>query len=638
MLFKNSDWIWCSATCASDEYGEFFFDFTAMGNEKLTFRISCDGDYTLFVNSKYAASNQYGDFEHYKIYDELDISSYVIRGRNTVSVLVWHPGEESSRYKKADAGLIFELCDGEKVLCSSDENTLARKSPAYECGRCGMITRQLGFGFHYDANLDDGHIFTGEGFGRAVTIEKKCVFYERPIKKLVLGNEKQPLYSKSDDGGLHFLIDMGEETVGLLRLRFFSEVAQKIRVDWGEDLDDGHVRRIIGERVFSVDYTAKPGKNDYTNYMLRFGGRYLELWAEKPIDLEYAAILPQYYPTKERSVSISNREDKEIYELCLNTLRLCMMEHYVDCPWREQALYAYDSRNQMLAGYYAFEDKNADYARSNLKLISMDRRPGGLLSICYPTGKTLAIPSFSLHFITAVYEYYENTGDTSLLSEVYPKLVEIADNFTNRLENGLIRNFKDETHWNFYDWSEHLDGSKKDEQAITCDSITNMLYVIATEKLEIISQILGKNFSYKGVAELVKEKVRDVFFNVDDGLFSFSIGAKDYTELANSLAVISGIANGSLSEKICKKITEGFVSESSLSLKCFMYDALLKTSAEYKDYILKDIRKNYGYMLSCGATAAWETIDGASAFGNAGSLCHGWSAMPIYYYHNFNMT
>ena len=32
-------------------------------------------------------------------------------------------------------------------------------------------------------------------------------------------------------------------------------------------------------------------------------------------------------------------------------------------------------------------------------------------------------------------------------------------------------------------------------------------------------------------------------------------------------------------------------------------------------------------------TTFWETIDGEKAFENAGSLCHGWSAMPIYYYH-----
>ena len=37
-------------------------------------------------------------------------------------------------------------------------------------------------------------------------------------------------------------------------------------------------------------------------------------------------------------------------------------------------------------------------------------------------------------------------------------------------------------------------------------------------------------------------------------------------------------------------------------------------------------------MLDAGATTVWETADGAAAFDNAGSLCHGWSAIPVYYY------
>ena len=66
---------------------------------------------------------------------------------------------------------------------------------------------------------------------------------------------------------------------------------------------------------------------------------------------------------------------------------------------------------------------------------------------------------------------------------------------------------------------------------------------------------------------------------------------------------------------------------------CFKYDAMIAVDREkYKDVILGDIRVKYGKMLDEGATSFWETEEGASAFANAGSLCHGWSALPIYYY------
>ena len=68
----------------------------------------------------------------------------------------------------------------------------------------------------------------------------------------------------------------------------------------------------------------------------------------------------------------------------------------------------------------------------------------------------------------------------------------------------------------------------------------------------------------------------------------------------------------------------------------YKYDALLAANPDDKDFILNEIRELYGYMLDNGATTFWETIKGEADFGGAGSLCHGWSALPVYYYHLFN--
>ena len=90
-----------------------------------------------------------------------------------------------------------------------------------------------------------------------------------------------------------------------------------------------------------------------------------------------------------------------------------------------------------------------------------------------------------------------------------------------------------------------------------------------------------------------------------------------------------------------KRIAEALTDETSglapitLSMLCFKYDALIKVDGEgYKDYILNNIRTKYKMMLDYGSSTVWETEDILTHA--AGSLCHGWSALPVYYYEIFN--
>ena len=59
-MLKNAKWIWSNDDPSVNEYAEFYRAFTWNGQPTLC-RISVDGDYTLFVNGKFVASNQYGD-------------------------------------------------------------------------------------------------------------------------------------------------------------------------------------------------------------------------------------------------------------------------------------------------------------------------------------------------------------------------------------------------------------------------------------------------------------------------------------------------------------------------------------------------------------------------------------------------
>jgi hypothetical protein len=68
-------------------------------------------------------------------------------------------------------------------------------------------------------------------------------------------------------------------------------------------------------------------------------------------------------------------------------------------------------------------------------------------------------------------------------------------------------------------------------------------------------------------------------------------------------------------------------------MQLFKYRALLQTDkAAYAEAILSEVDRNYFHMLCNGATSFWETMKGESDFDRAGSLCHGWSALPVFVY------
>ena len=209
-------------------------------------------------------------------------------------------------------------------------------------------------------------------------------------------------------------------------------------------------------------------------------------------------------------------------------------------------------------------------------------------------------------------------------------LESILQAFARRIQNGLLVTFPGAQYWNFYDWSEHLSGRLGQSEEALPDLMINGLFVLALESLRDICHHAQRPFSYKDVLEETRRAAKAAFYDGSVDAFSLTQGGREFTSLSNAIAVLAGIAERP--EALCERIAAGEFTECSLSMKCFPYDALLKTDeTRWRPHIVDEIRRNYGRMLDTGATSVWETIDGASAFGNAGSLCHGWSAIPICY-------
>ena len=141
---------------------------------------------------------------------------------------------------------------------------------------------------------------------------------------------------------------------------------------------------------------------------------------------------------------------------------------------------------------------------------------------------------------------------------------------------------------------------------------------------KMYNELRGKNIETDGM----KKAVRETLYVPGKDAFRLSNLSEKMSVLGNSLAVLAGVGD----EKTVDAIVRGDgMIPVTLSMNAFKYDSLLLFGDKYKQYIIDDIKTKYKKMLDDGATTFWETELGADDFGGAGSLCHGWSAIPIYY-------
>ena len=261
----------------------------------------------------------------------------------------------------------------------------------------------------------------------------------------------------------------------------------------------------------------------------------------------------------------------------------------------------------MLAGYAAFKDYA--FARENVVLMSKGVNKYGLLDLCFPAGINFPIPFFSLCYPLTVYEYMQHSGDKSILGETEKTIRGIMRAVEECIdESGLIPNFP-YPFWNFYEWSEGSNhctetGRKAtDEYVKEYDLILNCAYILARKYCDLLYEE-STNLS------AMKKRVKDKFYNDEKGLYRLSDLDGRFSRFGNAIAILAEIDRAK-ERKVAKNMLScPEVIAATLSTNGFIYDALLKTDARYKEFILSDIKNKYEKMLNSGATTFWETEKG----------------------------
>ena len=654
-------WIW---TKKDYPYISAKVTFTAKPGDGILY-LSAPTTYCAYLNGKMVANSQFADYPFFKVIDDVAVT---LEETNSLEILAYNMGADTStNYDKASA-LYFKVVDGDGITVSqSDENTLVKRADNHIKQKF-FITGQLGPALKLDFTAKP------DNFVPATVVEPNFTTSARPMKKCKIGDliaektvevgefkkvkaenwsvlmQDAPInagkvgedgfinHSKDYDGG-YAVVDLGRETAGYLSLSVEVDEDTEGAIGWGEHLTDGRVRTHIGPRNFCIELKLKKGVNAIDEYIHRLGCRYLCIYIKgAKFKLNRLTLREQYYPFNFIPKDFGDERLNAIYEMGRRTLTLCAHEHYEDCPWREQALYGMDSRNQMLFGYGAFGE--VDFARASLITIAHSIREDNLIDLCAPAKCDIRIPIFSLYFALAVCENAEFDFDTSFLSVILPSVEKVMDKYSSVLCDGVCANFTAEPYWNFFEWANGLDGGtifrkKGDVLPPTFEAISTALYSIVCYRLSSLYKKLGNETMANKYAELnLKTKVGlEKFYDETDGIYYSFINKRGekYGKHAYTQAIVACAVDKENGLRVLDKIKNPFgLTNLTISALPWKYDAIMRLDGD-KKYCLDEIEKIFGGFIDKGLTSYPETEDLEAAFGKAGSLCHAWSSVPCYF-------
>ncbi len=446
--------------------------------------------------------------------------------------------------------------------------------------------------------------------------------------------------------GFYLVLDLGREEVGYLSLDIEAPAGTIVDIGYGEHLDDLRVRTQIGGRNFASRYICGNGRQRFVHPFLRWAGRYLQLQIQSDACRLYGCeLLRCAYPVQAAGrVALQQASGQQILATCRRTLQLCMHDHYEDTPWREQALYANDARTQALCGYYAFGE--TQFPAASFSLLGHSLRPDGFLALTAPARPPLTIPSFSLVWMLAIHDHYLFSGDARLAQTWLPQILSMLQSYLAERREGLWPLRQAEGIWHFYDWAEGMSGYEPQDFAngLVADAPLNCFLILALQAaLQMVEWVSQEQADVvpDGTAAWLVEALADLrtqvaasFWDPGEGAFVTTREQHQLSELVQGLAVLARVGDEKMRAQALARIVQpdaGLV-RASVSQSLYVFEALMLQKPLYGSYVLGRIEKIWGGMLAQGATAFWETQKGAADFHDAGSLCHGWSAVPLYIY------
>lgn len=424
-----------------------------------------------------------------------------------------------------------------------------------------------------------------------------------------------PVTTENTDGGV--LFDFGRELMGKLVFSDIKSEGKSVFIAYGESreeaLDTEHSEIIDTVTLSGNEMRLRSRacryvyiKDDCKDFSVYY-------------DYEYLPLCPR------GKFSCDDELVNNIWNISAYTLELNSREAFFDGIKRDRWIWSGDAYQSYFVNYYYACD--LDLVRRTTLMLRGEGKMAQHIN---------TIVDYTFYWIIAIWEYYFHTGDIEFVRRVAKKIPDMWELVESRLsEHGFIGGYADKGDWTFIDWSKHLEKTEiiSAEQMLLCRS-----YEAYAEILEL----LGEDASdYREKASEMKKNIDKYFWDDEKKAYidSYQSGNRRVNRHANIFALLFGIADAEKRGLIIDNVIKNkeIPPITTPYFEFFELDAMCEIGQF--DYVTDMLHSYWGGMVNLGATTFWEeyfpNMKGAKHYAMYGrpyskSLCHAWSASPIY--------
>ncbi len=413
------------------------------------------------------------------------------------------------------------------------------------------------------------------------------------------------------------LFDFGTETFA--ETVFSKLVEKQVRVQFGESREEAL------DAEWSVVHFVQEPKNGILSYP-PYAFRYLFVSDRNAqVEANY-----EYLPLKKKGTFSCDEEMiNRVWNTAAYTFHLNSREFLLDGIKRDRWVWSADAYQSLFVNRYLFFDQELE----KRTLIALGGKSPFLRHIN-------TIVDYTFFWIISLYDYYQTYGDLKFLEQIFDQMQEVMNFCRKRTdEDGFMRG--KEGDWIFIDWAE------MDKTGALCGE--QILYAKAMKCYAAICRLLGReDDGCAEKAERLTEQIFVHFYDEEKGVFidSYESGKRNVTRHSNILAYLFLPCSQKQKQQIYERVILNDKIAAITTPYFKFYENQVHCEAGNGKLLEKSLREYYGSMLEQGATTLYEeydpTMKGAEHYAMYGnpyekSLCHAWSASPIYLLGRYRM-